>query len=149
MSGTQTSTPPAIDPPGRTSFALARWTHRATGAVADRGAIPVWAGFIGAPLLWMSHLTLTYMLVPWVCTTQKHWVGHLVTLLFAAGGVWFCYLCWREWRHVGGGEPGSGEDPPVGRTRFAAVIGLLSSALFTLIIIAEHIPAFILNPCWD
>ena len=121
-----------------------------SGVSADRGSIPVWAGFIGAPLLWLAHLQLTYMLVPWVCTTHRHWPWHLLTLVFLGIGVWFIFLCWREWRRVGGGVPSSSEQPAdSARTRFVAVVGMMSSALFTLIIAAEHIPTFILHPCWN
>jgi hypothetical protein len=128
---------------------LSHTFERITGVHPDRGSIPVWAGFIGAPFLWSMHLLLLYMMVPWFCATGRNWVGHLLTALFIAVGLWFTYLCWREWRHVGGGEPSSDEPPANGRTRFAAVVGMMSSALFTLVIAAEHIPAFMLSPCWN
>jgi hypothetical protein len=124
-------------------------THWITGVSPDRGSIPVWAGFIGAPFLWSMHLIFSYMMVPWLCTTQHYWVPHVVTLAFLAVTGYFTFLCWREWRHVGGGEPSSDEPPVNGRSRFAAVVGLMSAALFTLLIAAEHIPAFFLSPCWN
>jgi hypothetical protein len=116
---------------------------------SDRGSIAVWAGFIGAPLLWGVHLQLGYMLVPWLCTTQKYWVAHLVTVLFLIAGGVCIWLCWREWRRVGGGMPSSHEPPIDGRTRFAALVGMWSSALFTMVIFAGHLPTFFLSPCWD
>lgn len=128
---------------------LAKAAEDASGAPQDRGSIAVWAGFVWAPVLWITHLQLEYMLIPWVCTNGHGWVTHATTLAFLAASAWCIYLCWREWRHVGGGSPSSSEDPPIGRTRFAGMVGILSASLFTLIIAAQHIPAFFFSPCWD
>ena len=73
----------------------------------------------------------------------------LATIVCLALSLWFTWLCWREWRHIGGGSPSSSEPPGEGRTRFAAVVGLMSAALFTLLIAAGHIPIFFFSPCWD
>ncbi|MEA2734366.1 MAG: cytochrome c oxidase subunit [Humisphaera sp.] len=128
---------------------FSRLTHSLTGVAADRGSIPVWAGFIAAPIVWGLHLQLGYMLVPWLCTTQRYWAVHLVTIVCLAISGWCTWLCWREWRHVGGGNPSSAEPPIEGRARFVAVVGLMSAALFTLLIAAGHIPIFFFSPCWD
>ena len=129
--------------------AVWRFTKRWLGAASDRGAIPVWAGFLGAPLIWAIHFTIAYAMVPWICTTQKYWPAHLFTIVCLAISGWFTWLCLREWRHLGGGPPTSTEPPVEGRSRFVAVVGLMSAALFTLLIAAGHIPIFFFSPCWD
>jgi hypothetical protein len=116
---------------------------------SDRGSIPLWAGIIGAPLLWATHLQLQYMLTWWCCTTGQMWVLHALTLLFLAAAGYCCYLCWREWHNVGAGALSSDEAPPVGRSRFAGLLGLMSGSLFALLIVAQHLPTFFLSPCWD
>ena len=115
----------------------------------DRGSLPVWAGVVIAPLVWGAHLQVEYMLVPWLCTTGRHWVGHTITLVSLLLTAWCVFLCWREWRLVGAGEPSGHEGGEVGRTRFAGVLGMLSGSLFFLLIFAGHLPVFFLSPCWD
>ena len=147
-----TSIPPSATtptPPEKSPRALWRFTQRWFLAAADRGSIPVWSGFIGAPLLWGLHLQIGYAMVPWICTTQRYWVAHLFTIVCLAICVCFTWLCWREWQHVGGGSPSSHEPPAEGRTRFAALVGLMSAALFALLILANHLPIFFFSPCWD
>jgi len=116
---------------------------------SDRGSIAVWAGCVFAPLLWAAHLQLEYMLVPWLCTTGKHWVTHLITIVSLLLTAWCTFLCWREWRDVGKGEPSSREGGERGRTRFAGLLGIMSGCLFFLLILGGHVPAFFLSPCWD
>jgi hypothetical protein len=125
---------------------MTRWL---AGVESDRGSLPLWAGWMGSPMLWATHLVLGYMLVPWLCTTHRAWVAHVVTVAFAAGSGSCVYFCWRVWRDVGGGMPSSSEAPALGRTRFAAVVGIMSGALFTLLILAQHLGHFFLSPCWD
>jgi hypothetical protein len=71
---------------------------------------------------------------------------HLVSLgalLLALGGG---AVAWREWRRAGSEWPGEGSGPLV-RSRFMAVIGVLASAFFTLVIVAQWIAQLFLNPC--
>jgi hypothetical protein len=67
----------------------------------------------------------------------------LGTLALALGGGG---LAWRDWRSTGGGPAGDGEGA-IPRTRFVTVLGMMTSALFALIIVAQWIPTFILGPC--
>jgi len=124
----------------------ANWVGNVRG---DRGSAPIWAGIVVAPLVWAAHLQVAYMLVPWLCTTQRYWVAHVVTLASLAVTAWCVYACWREWRLVGAGVPSDHEGGEAGRTRFAGALGMLSGALFFLLILAGHIPVFFLSPCWD
>ena len=55
----------------------------------------------------------------------------------------------REWHHLGRGWPAGSEGDEQGRTRFLAVSGIVSSALFSLIILAQAITGFFISPCWD
>jgi hypothetical protein len=115
----------------------------------DKASLPLWAGVIIAPLAWAAHLQLGYMLVPWICTTQRYWVAHVVTLASLAVAGWCVYLCWREWRRLGGGWPSSSEENPAGRGRFLGVLGMMSGGLFFLLIAAGHLPIFYLSPSTD
>jgi hypothetical protein len=106
----------------------------------------LWFGILAGPLAFLLNLQLSYMLVQPVCVTAHHIILHLVPagalLLTASGGV----SAWRNWQRTGQVESSiaAGVLP---RSRFMAGIGLLTSGLFILAIVAQWLPNFILTPC--
>ena len=77
-----------------------------TNHVKSRGAtLALWAGVIGCPLMWLLHMQISYILVPWVCSSQKHFTLHATTIVFLTlatlGGV----LSWVDYHRSGGGSP--------------------------------------------
>jgi hypothetical protein len=109
-------------------------------------AMAQWAGVLGGPVAWLVQMECNYALVGWACATGHVVVLHLVTLggllIAAAGGL----TAWREWRRSGTQWP-KGAGGPQTRSRFMAVLGLLTSLLFFFVILAQGIPSFILSPC--
>lgn len=111
-----------------------------------RGIAALWFAMLAAPVAWFAGLNLNYSLVRLACAKgtliSLHLVSAATLVLAVSGGV----VAWREWRRVGGGWPGEGGDPRA-RSRFMAVIGVLASALFSLVILAQWVAELILNPC--
>lgn len=113
--------------------------------------LALWTGLLAAPIAWGAHMQVNYSLVPWVCTNGKEFLLHLVTIITliicAIGG----YAAWRSWQEAGiewPGELGGVEkDELISRTRFMAALGLLTSAMFFLTIIAQEIPTYYFHPC--
>jgi hypothetical protein len=110
------------------------------------GTLSIWSSILGAPAIWALHLQINYALVPWACRSKRLWVLHVVTLLClvltALGGM----PPWRQWRKA------SGKDPHyelIARDRFLAVLGLMVTSLFFLVILATGIASFIIEPCVD
>ncbi|MFL5403448.1 MAG: hypothetical protein ACJ8BF_11595, partial [Gemmatimonadales bacterium] len=68
---------------------------------------------------------------------------HLVCLLLTLFGL---LTAWRSWKTTGATWPGEQGDP-LARSRFMAGTGLLVSAMFTLVIVAQWIPSLMLDPC--
>jgi hypothetical protein len=71
---------------------------------------------------------------------------HIVTvvaLLITAGAG---LVAWRKWQEAGRTEPDEAAGPRP-RSRFMAVLGLLTSAMFFLTILAQGIASFVLHPC--
>jgi hypothetical protein len=67
----------------------------------------------------------------------------LLTLLLAlSGGL----VAWREWKRTGREWP-SEELGAIPRSRFMVALGLLASALFSLVILAQWAASFFFNPC--
>jgi hypothetical protein len=110
----------------------------------------LWTAFLGAPVLWLLHLQTAYMLVQYACAHHSKMPLYLTSCLFLlltlAGG----YPAFREFRAAGGISMATGQptaDPPLGRTRLLATVGLMSSALFYLAILAQALASFFFNPC--
>ena len=59
--------------------------------------------------------------------------------------LWLDFL--RDWQRVGGGSAEGSAGGPIERTRFLGLLGLLVSSLFSLLILAQGVAAFFLNPC--
>jgi TRAP-type C4-dicarboxylate transport system permease small subunit len=111
-----------------------------------RGILWLWAGLLTAPLAFLLHLQVNYMLVTQLCQSEHKIVMHLVTLAFlliAAGGG---FIAWRNWETAGRKWPEEGGSVTE-RSRFMAVVGFLISALVVLALIAQLIPQFIYDPC--
>ena len=106
----------------------------------------LWFGILAGPLAFLLNLQLSYMLVQPVCVTALHLVLHLVPvgalLLTVSGGV----SAWWNWRRTGQAESSKAAGV-LPCSRFMAGVGLLTSGLFILVIVAQWLPNFILTPC--
>ena len=108
--------------------------------------LPLWTGILAGPIAWALNLTLSYALVKWTCSTGRLGVLQGITpgaLVLVAGGA---LLSWRAWRVTAGDEPTDGGAPRQ-RARFMALLGLTSSALFALAILAGAVPQWVLDAC--
>lgn len=106
----------------------------------------LWAGLLLAPTAFLLNLEVAYALVPTACSSQNRLLVHLVhlvcLLIAATGG----FIALRSWRV--GGETWPGEQGGrVGRSRFMAGLGLMLSGFILLVLLAQWIPSFVLNPC--
>lgn len=125
--------------------------QRVDGGVWERFARPggkgaLWWGFLAGPFGWTVHLGLSYPVVAYVCRSGATWILHAATvlsLLIVASGTW---TAWRNWRAIGAPRSTHGADL-VGRTRFMAIAGLALCAAFTLLILAEAVPNYLIGPC--
>jgi hypothetical protein len=106
----------------------------------------LWTGLLLPPAAFLLNLEVAYALVPVACSSGATLPVHLVHLgcliLALVGGV-FAWRCWRATGSTWSGEEGG----RLGRSRFMAGLGLLVSALFALVIVAQWIPSFLLSPC--
>jgi hypothetical protein len=118
-------------------------------AAADRRALsplPLWAGILAGPIAWALDLTINYALVKWVCRTQRYDAHALIAIaalaIVAAGSA----LSWRALHRTGEDQPTDGGHPRQ-RARFMATLGLTSSALFALQILAGALPPWVIDAC--
>lgn len=115
-----------------------------TGA---RGGGAQWFGLLAPPLAMLTNVSLGFALVPWSCAAKSRVLLHseiaVLVLISIAGGI----VAHREWKRFGGGGDVDDAGGPGPRTRFLGVLGIWSSALFTLILLAQWLANAYLTPC--
>jgi hypothetical protein len=109
--------------------------------------VALWSGVFAGPIAWLIQFQTRYSLVPWVCATQHRFVLHLVALVFLAVALAGGVLSWGNWVRSGKQWPSDTEDESAGRKQFLALLGIMMSGIFALVIIAQIIPAFLIDPC--
>lgn len=102
--------------------------------------------FLGAPIVWLLHLSLVYFLVTIECETRWDHAGLAIavaTVACAAASLGCGALAWRYRRRLvhDAGRDGPRQQRPA--APFLLVIGLAASALFTAVIVLEG-----LSPVW-
>jgi hypothetical protein len=103
-------------------------------------------GFLLAPFAFLLNLQISYMLVPWACSSGQIFWLHIAafgSLLLAALGA---LTAWRNWQKAGREWQSEGGNATA-RSRFMGIVGLLMSGLFSLIILAQWIANLIIDPC--
>ncbi|MBV9772378.1 MAG: hypothetical protein JO040_00415 [Gemmatimonadetes bacterium] len=110
------------------------------------GIATLWFALLAGPVAWMLGLNADYALVRVACAKDTllplHAVSLATLLLALAGGG----VAWREWRRAGREWPGEGPGT-IPRSRFMVAMGVLASALFSLVIVAQWVSILFLNPC--
>lgn len=114
-------------------------------ASQPRSTFAQWLGVVGPPLVWLTHFQAKYALAGNVPGTRPHGamaaIG-VVALLLVGG----CALAARrQWRSAETSPPDryAGRS---GRARFMGALGLLSAALFALVIIAQLLADLFIAP---
>lgn len=118
-------------------------------AVTDAGppnAAVLWTGVLTAPMAWAGDLLIRYALVHWSCGTHQTIVLRLISgvtlLLVAAGGI----VAWRSLQQTAP-HAKSDEIYSLDRSRFMALLGVLTSVLFALVVIAGAVPQWVFDAC--
>lgn len=115
-----------------------------TGA---RGGGAQWFGVLAPALAMLTNVSLGFALVAWSCAARTRVllhaeIGVLVLVSITAG-----IVAHREWRRHGGGGEADDAGGPAARARFLGVMGMGSSALFTLILLWQWLANVYLMPC--
>ncbi len=116
------------------------------GSGEGTGALALWAGVLGPPLVFLADLLVSYGVAYWACSSEKRWALDLVTLASVALVVLCGLTAWRL--RVGSGPADSQGACPADRTRFLAMVGLASSALFLLGTLGFLVPRLVIGPCY-
>jgi hypothetical protein len=108
--------------------------------------LALWIGVLAGPFIWLLSFQANFTLAPWACKFDTKIALFLVTIaaliLVAGSGL----LAWREWTALGRIAPDEAAGA-VGRSRIMALGGVLLSAMFFLVILAQAVPELILGAC--
>jgi hypothetical protein len=108
--------------------------------------LPLWTGILAGPIVWAFDLMASYSVVKWVCHTKAYGVLSLITIASLAVVVAAAVISWTALMRTANDIPTDGGRPRQ-RARFMALLGLASSALFALQILAGAIPHWVLDAC--
>jgi hypothetical protein len=107
----------------------------------------LWVANLLGPIVTLAGLEIAYVVADGACKTgggvlpvHLTWLACLLLALFAG------WLGRREWRRWGGGLTGE-EGGPEGRSRFLALLGMLTSGISGLVIAAQWSASFFFHPC--
>jgi hypothetical protein len=107
----------------------------------------LWFGILAAPIAWFIDLNVRYQFSSLACSDKRYmWGVHGATVLALIIVVAAFIVSWREWRAAGEETP-SGAGQHQARVRFMAICAVATCLSFTLVIIAEAIPSWVLGPC--
>lgn len=108
--------------------------------------LALWTGVLAGPIVWLLSFEANYALAPWACIFQAKLALYLVSIaaliLCAGSGM----VAWRQWTELGREWPGTGGGA-LPRSRIMAIGGVLLSAMFFLVILAQAIPPVLLDAC--
>jgi hypothetical protein len=101
---------------------------------------------IAGPVALLTNLEVSFALVPWVCANRWQPALHIVNVVFLLIPAATGWLAWSYWQESGCEWPDEGSAAP-SRTRFMAVIGLVTSIICLLQILGMIINTLILGAC--
>jgi len=105
-----------------------------------------WIGILLAPVTWIVSFELNYALVPFACQSRSTWPLHSISIfalaiaglgLIAAGYTW----------SATGKVALTDQADTVHRNGFLGMFGLLFSGILIVLIAAQWIPVFFVDPC--
>jgi hypothetical protein len=100
----------------------------------------LWIGMIGGPVLWLIQFQTIYTVAGWGCALHSKFPLYLASGFFFLLVVVSGLLAARHLNQAGAG-------PVAKRTRFMALVGIMSSALSLLVITSQGIATIMLSPC--
>jgi hypothetical protein len=108
----------------------------------------LWFGMLGPPIIALLHQQVQYVLVPKYCHEGSalwlHVTSGVCLAIVIAGGITALSCLGRARSEAEGTRQ---EESPLSRPHFMALVGVFSSALSSLLIIAQVIATFMLDPC--
>ncbi|HET7457607.1 MAG TPA: hypothetical protein VFJ74_08120 [Gemmatimonadaceae bacterium] len=114
---------------------------------APVGNLALWTGVLAGPTVFLLLLETNYVVsTEYACPSSVWWPMHAVDAVAVILTALALLLSWRNWVASGRQWPVA-DGGSVERARFLSALGVLVSAGFILVMIAQWIPVMILGPC--
>jgi hypothetical protein len=120
-----------------------------TEGTSFRENFQLWVGVLGSAIVWAVQLQTSYAMVPWACSSGHRWMLPAVSIVFLFAAAVPALLAWRVWKKTSGPRRLERESRFEGRRRFMAMLGMMDSAVFFLLILAQGLPVFFIHPCLE
>src|SRR5204863_1457924 len=111
-------------------------SESATEGTVPRENLAMWTGVLGSAVVWAIQLQTAYAMVPWACSSGHRWLLPVVSLVFLVAAAVPGGIAWKLWRKASAGNATERETAGAGRRRFMAMLGMMDSAIFFLLILA-------------
>ena len=106
----------------------------------------LWLLVVAAPVIVAIEQQANYVLVVQACSAQRNIALYAVSVVSIALILAKAAIAFLTWRAEGTTWPTEKTDLPA-RIRFIAVLGMLSSGMSLLVVIAQGIATVLFNPC--
>jgi hypothetical protein len=126
---------------GAQDHLIARWSTSYGGIWTQ------WAGVLAGPIAWSAMLGADYALTKWSCGHGAYLlqIVAVVAIACTAAGA---LAAWRTLILVPATVTDDGGEP-LDRSRFMGLLGIASSSLFGVLLVAESVPIWTLHGvCW-
>jgi hypothetical protein len=115
----------------------------------SRGTLAIWSAVLGVPIVWALHLNLNYSIIEKLCQTRHTMWMHTISLICLVLVTAGTFLAWQEFHELPACATSDPEPERIERTRFVSALGILSGALFFVVIVATSLAQFFFDPCWQ
>ena len=110
----------------------------------------IWLGLLVVPMAALGYQLFAYALVPYACDRQAPEPLHMLSGLVLLSCLGCTLLAVHEWHRLRPGTSRGLDDDsslPATRNRFLAACAAAVSGLFTLVVAAQWMAAWVLSPC--
>jgi hypothetical protein len=115
-----------------------------TQSHSEKHTFGEWYGVLGGAIAWAMQLEANYALVQQACANgDMRWI-YISTAVFLLLALSAVFVAGHEWASA---RREAAPEPSRSRSAFMGLLGLLTSSLFALIILAHAIAMFMFNPC--
>lgn len=105
-----------------------------------------WLAVLLPAMAMLVHVSVGYAVVNWACAKGSRTLIHATAAATLLAAVAAGFLAHSEWRRGGGRRTDEAPDAAA-RARFLGVLGMASSALFSVTIVAQWLANIYFAPC--
>ena len=110
-----------------------------------RFELDLWWGMFAGPIAWALDEGVSYSLVHHACSTGHFYVLYLITVISLIVALSGFYIALSSFRRFPEGHPSGGK--PHDRAHFQAILGMIFSLGFVIVILALGVPRWLISPC--